>query len=101
MSDHIKLAALASSLPDAWQSLTVGTAAGANFKVLRMDGRAYDNESHPFNEALLVIEGQMKLQFGEKVITVESGEVYIVPAGVSHAVAEGSHGTLVIIDTNA
>jgi quercetin dioxygenase-like cupin family protein len=101
MSHHTNLMDLASSLPEAWRSKIVGEAAGANFKVVRMDGRTYPNESHSFNEALLVIEGQMNLQFGEKVIQVQSSEVYIVPAGRAHAVAEGSHGTLVIIDSVA
>jgi quercetin dioxygenase-like cupin family protein len=101
MSNQTNLIDLASSLPEAWRSEIVGEAAGANFKVVRMDGRAYPNESHSFNEALLVLEGQINLQFGEKIIQVKSGEVYIVPAGLPHAVAEGSHGTLVIIDSPA
>jgi mannose-6-phosphate isomerase-like protein (cupin superfamily) len=76
----------------------VGRLAGANFKVVRMDGRAYPEESHAFDEALLVLEGRMNLTFADQLVAVRSGEVYIVPAGVPHAVAEGSHGTLVIID---
>jgi len=101
MAVHANLLALASSLADAWQSRVVGQAAGANLKVLRMDGRAYPDESHAFDEALLVLEGQMNLQIGTAVTRVSAGEVYIVSAGVPHAVAEGSHGTLVIIDSDA
>ena len=101
MATHENLLALASSLPEAWQSRIVGRPAGANFKVVRMDGQPYPNESHPFDEALLVLEGQMNLQFGNAVTCVAAGEVYIVPAGVPHAVAEGSYGTLVIIDSGA
>lgn len=92
------LRALAADLPEAWRSTVVGQAAGANLKVLRMDGRAYPNESHPFDEALLVIEGQMNLDLRGDVVPVTAGQVFIVPAGVPHAVAPGSHGTLVIID---
>ncbi|GAB3319706.1 cupin domain-containing protein [Luteimonas notoginsengisoli] len=101
MTVHTNLVALASSLPQAWQSRIVGRPAGANFKVVRMDGRAYPNESHSFDEALLVLEGHMNLQFGTAITRVGAGEVYIVPAGVPHAVAEGSHGTLVIVDSEA
>lgn len=98
MAVHTNLVALASSLSEAWHSKVVGQAAGANLKVVRMDG-GYPNESHSFDEALLVLEGQMNLQIGTAVTRVVSGEVYIVPAGVPHAVADGSHGTLVIIDS--
>jgi quercetin dioxygenase-like cupin family protein len=98
MTAHTNLVALASSLPDAWRSQVVGQPAGVNLKVVRMDGQAYPDESHAFDEALLVLDGQMNLQLGGTVIHVCTGEVYIVPAGVPHSVAEGSHGTLVIID---
>ncbi len=51
----------ASQLPDAWRSILIGKAAGANVKVLRMDDLPYPDETHDFEEALLVIEGQMNL----------------------------------------
>ena len=59
---------------------------------------AYPDETHDFDEALLVLDGQMNLDLQGRRVQVAAGEVYIVPAGVPHAVAEGSHGTLVIID---
>lgn len=76
----------------------VGQAAGANVKVLRMDEQEYGDEAHDFREALLVLEGKMRLKIEGSIVDVCAGEVYIVPAGVPHAVAPGSHGTLVIID---
>lgn len=88
----------AAQLPDTWRSTVVGQAAGANLKVLRMDDLPYPDETHSFDEALLVLDGQMNLQIQTEFITVKQGEVFIVPAGVPHAVAPGSHGTLVIID---
>lgn len=94
----IALSALANALPQAWASRVVGHAAGANLKVLRMDAAAYPDETHDFDEALLVIEGCMRLALQGRVTEVFAGEVFIVPAGVPHAVAAGSHGTLVIID---
>lgn len=95
------LIALATTLPNAWNSKIVGQAAGSNFKVLRMGGTEYPNEVHDFDEALLVLEGQMNLVLEDKIIQVAKGEVYIVPAGVPHAVAPGSHGVLVIVDRDA
>ena len=92
------LPSVAQTLPQAWRSTIVGQAAGANVKVLRMDAVAYPDETHDFDEALLVLDGQMNLDLQGRRVQVAAGEVYIVPAGVPHAVAEGSHGTLVIID---
>jgi quercetin dioxygenase-like cupin family protein len=85
-------------LPDAWRSILIGKAAGANVKVLRVNDLPYPDETHDFDEALLVIEGQMNLQIHNQVLALQQGKVYLVPAGILHAVAKGSKGTLVIID---
>lgn len=42
--------------------------------------------------------GLMRLSIACRVHEVRSGEAYVVPAGQAHAVAEGSFGTLEIID---
>ncbi|MBF9267189.1 cupin domain-containing protein [Paracidovorax cattleyae] len=98
MSGKIDLLAQARDLPAAWRSRVVGRAANANGKIVRMDDAAYPDEIHDFDEALLVLEGRMNLYLQGRRIEVGAGEVFIVPAGVPHAVAPGSHGTLVIID---
>lgn len=98
MVNHVDLLGLASGLPEAWRSTVVGRAAGAALKVTRMDGSAYPNEVHAFDEALLVLEGRMNLRLGDAVLAVKAGEACIVPAGVEHAVADGSYGVLLIID---
>jgi mannose-6-phosphate isomerase-like protein (cupin superfamily) len=95
----IDLAAAAAALPQAWRSQILGrVGGGTNFKVLRMDGSAYPDETHDFDEALLVLDGQMNLAFADRVVAVPAGSVYLVPAGQPHAVAPGSYGTLIIID---
>ena len=94
----INLIQEANALPLVWKSKVVGKAGGANVKVLRMDASSYPNEEHDFVEALLVLEGHMNLEIAGKTVRVLAGEVFMVPAGVPHAVAAGSQGTLVIID---
>ena len=83
---------------EAWKSTILATMAGANVKVLRMDGAPYPEESHSYPEVLLVVDGQLNLTVGSDSITVCTGETFIVPVGVAHAVAPGSTGTLVIVD---
>lgn len=92
------LRARAAQLPEAWRSQVLATIGDARLKVVRMDAGAFENECHAYDEALLVLEGTMELELDGAVVPVRGGEIYIVHAGVSHAVAPGSHGTLVIID---
>ena len=63
-----------------------------------MDRSGYPEEVHAFDEALLVLDGQMNLKVQGSIVNVTAGEVFIVPAGLPHAVAPESSGTLIIID---
>lgn len=94
----IDLKTAAAQLP-IWQSARLAEVAGTQLKVLRMDGRAAPAETHHYPEVLLVIEGQLNLTLDEQTISVQAGQLFVVPAGVAHAVASGSHGTLLIIDS--
>lgn len=78
--------------------MVVGQPGASNLKVLRMDSSQYAEEVHDYNEGLLVLEGCMNLVVHGQTVQVSAGNVYFVPAGVPHAVAQGSHGTLVIVD---
>ncbi|HEX2510205.1 MAG TPA: cupin domain-containing protein [Microvirga sp.] len=89
----------ASALPDAWRSRILGRTGGANLKVIRMDEAGIPFESHAeFDEALLVIEGEMQLEIEGEIVRMQAGDFYIVPAGKSHKVLPGSHGTLFLVD---
>lgn len=95
--DPINLESATAQL-DAWTSVVLARVAGANVKVMRMDGAPYPEESHDYPEGLLVVDGQLNLTVGPDEFAIRSGEIYVVPVGVAHAVAPGSTGTLVIFD---
>ncbi|WP_199547705.1 cupin domain-containing protein [Streptomyces sp. N35] len=88
----------AAELPAAWGSLLLGQVGSAGVKVLRMDGRPLPPESHDAAEALLVVEGELRLVVDGVEVDVRAGEMCIVQAGVVHAVNSGSRGTLVIVE---
>ena len=88
----------AQQLPQSWTSKVLGQVDHARIKVLRMDGGSYPDECHDYTEALIVLDGKMNLTVQDQAVTVQAGSAYLVPAGVSHGVAVGSHGTLLIVD---
>ena len=90
--------AIAEQLPDSWKSTRLGQVGPARVKVLRMDEQAYGEETHDYNEGLLVIDGCLRLSIGDAHINVVAGQMYLVEAGTAHGVLAGSRGTLVIID---
>ena len=90
--------AIAGQLPDSWKSKCLGLVGPARIKVLRMDEQAFEEETHDYNEGLLVVSGQLRLRVDDEEIHVEAGQMYLVEAGTAHAVLPGSQGQLVIID---
>jgi mannose-6-phosphate isomerase-like protein (cupin superfamily) len=92
------LARQAAQLEQAWRSKRLARVGDASLKLMRMDAQAYPDEVHAYAEGLLVLDGEMHLNVAGEAVTVSAGQLYMVPAGVSHAVRPGSHGTLLIID---
>ncbi|WTG93510.1 cupin domain-containing protein [Kitasatospora sp. NBC_01560] len=93
--------ALAAALPQAWGSRVLGRVGPAAVKVLRMDGRPIPVERHAQTEVLLVLDGRLELVVDGSAVPVGPGGMYVVPAGVPHAVAAGSRGTLLIVEADA
>ncbi|MFB1046346.1 cupin domain-containing protein [Streptomyces chrestomyceticus] len=89
----------AAALPEAWSSRVLGEVGTARVKVLRMDESPGEEEAHATAEALFVLDGRLELSVGGADVSVGPGQLYLVPAGVTHAVRAGSRGTLVILDT--
>jgi mannose-6-phosphate isomerase-like protein (cupin superfamily) len=94
----INLLKTAAGLPAGWRSLILGEVGPACVKVLRMDALPIAEERHDTTEALLVLDGRLELTVADRPVTVNAGELQMVPAGTVHAVRPGSHGVLVIVE---
>ncbi|WSV50951.1 cupin domain-containing protein [Streptomyces decoyicus] len=94
----VNLAETAAVLPEAWSSRRLGRVGTACVKVLRMDELPVEQESHGTAEALLVLDGRLELEVAGMPVSVQAGELFMVPAGTAHAVRPGSRGTLVIVE---
>ncbi|RKE22365.1 cupin domain-containing protein [Streptomyces sp. TLI_171] len=99
--NRIDLPRTAADLPEAWRSAVLGRVAGAELKLLRMDGRPLPPERHDTPEALLVVDGLLRLTVDGADVDLAAGELRWVAAGVEHAVRAGSTGTLLIVEQPA
>ena len=97
--DHLfDLAQRATQLEHSWRSTRLARVGGASLKLMRMDAQGYPEETHAYAEGLLVLDGELHLDVAGEAVTVAAGQLYMVPAGVPHAVRPGSSGGLLIID---
>uniref|UniRef100_A0AAU2VF59 Cupin domain-containing protein n=1 Tax=Streptomyces sp. NBC_00003 TaxID=2903608 RepID=A0AAU2VF59_9ACTN len=95
----VNLFQTAAALSDAWRSRPLGEVGTACVKVLRMNELPVEEETHSTTEVLLVLDGRLELSVEGAEVTAGPGEMYVVAAGVRHAVRTGSRGTLVIVET--
>ena len=96
--EQFDLNALAHGLPQAWKSQLLSGIGAARMRVLRMDGSAAPDERHTYPESLLVLDGRLRLTVEGCAVDVGAGQLCVIPAGTTHGVAPGSHGTLLIVE---
>ena len=80
----VNLASVLSSFSEAWSPKVVGDVNDCQIKVVKLDG-AFDWHKHESqDEAFLVIEGRLRMEFRDAASELGPGELIVVPHGVEH-----------------
>jgi quercetin dioxygenase-like cupin family protein len=82
----------------------VGEQHGASVTFLLVDaepGRGPRPHRHPYEEIIVVEEGEATFTFGDDARVVRAGEVVVIPAGVVHAFTNTGSGRLRQVDIHA
>ncbi len=82
--------AIAESLSELWSPRVVAEVDDAYIKVAKVQGvltwHSHDDE----DEMFMVLKGQLKIEMEDRTVTLNEGEVFVVPKGVRHnPIAEG------------
>ena len=67
-----------------WQPRVVAELNDYQFKEVRIEGDFIWHDHKDTDEAFLVLEGTLRLDFRDGSVTLEPGELYVVPRGVEH-----------------
>ena len=69
---------------DHWSPKIVGELNGQNVKLARLKGEfvwhKHDNE----DEMFFIVEGTLKIEFRDRIVTLSQGEFLIIPKGIEH-----------------
>jgi mannose-6-phosphate isomerase-like protein (cupin superfamily) len=88
--EPINLAAKLAEIPDYWSPRIVGELNGQHVKLAKLEGEFVWHHHQNEDELFLVLDGKLRLELSDGVLTLGPGEMYIVPRGVEHRpVAEG------------
>jgi len=71
-------------IAEQWSPRVVAEMNDYQFKVVRLQGDFIWHAHAETDEAFLVLDGQLRLDFRDGSVTLGSGELYVVPRGVEH-----------------
>ena len=71
-------------LREPWQPRVVAELNDYQFKVVRLEGDFVWHSHADTDEAFVVIEGELRIDFRDGAVRVGPGEMFVVPKGVEH-----------------
>lgn len=80
----VNLGAKAAAIPEQWSPRVVAELNDYQFKVVRFEGDFVWHEHPETDEAFLVLDGTLRIDFRDGAVTLGPGELYVVPRGVEH-----------------
>ena len=73
-----------SLISDQWSPKIIAQMNDYHFKIAKIQGDFVWHRHPETDEAFIVIQGKMQIQFQEGSVTLEAGEMFIVPKGIEH-----------------
>jgi mannose-6-phosphate isomerase-like protein (cupin superfamily) len=81
----INLKAEASKIESLFEYKTIAKMNGHNFTLIKAKDRTLDFHTHEdSDEVFYIVEGRMKLEFRNRIVDLNSGEMFVVPKGTEH-----------------
>jgi mannose-6-phosphate isomerase-like protein (cupin superfamily) len=69
---------------DQWQPRVIAELNDYQFKIVRIEGDFIWHDHPETDEAFIVLEGSLRIDFRDGSVTLGPGEMYVVPKGIEH-----------------
>lgn len=69
---------------DRWQPRVIAELNDYQFKIVRIEGDFIWHDHPETDEAFIVLDGTLRIDFRDGSVTLGPGEMYVVPKGVEH-----------------
>ena len=67
-----------------WQPKIIAELNDYQFKLVKLEGDFVWHDHKETDEAFIVLEGQLRIDFRDGAVVVSAGEMFVVPKGVEH-----------------
>ncbi len=84
MMEKINLKEKLSKFSDQWTPKIIAEMNDYQFKLVKIKGDFVWHNHADTDEAFIVVEGKMKIEFENETVELNEGEMYVVPKGVEH-----------------
>ena len=67
-----------------WQPKVIAELNDYQFKIVKLEGDFLWHDHKDTDEAFIVLDGELRIDFRDGAVTIGPGEMYVVPKGVEH-----------------
>ncbi len=80
-----------------WQPKVIAEMNDYQFKIVKLQGDLIWHDHHDTDEAFIVLDGSLRIDFRDGAVQLSAGEMFVVPKGVEHKpYAEGEVKLLLV-----
>lgn len=101
MMQKINLAEKLAQIAEHWRPKIVGELNGQEVKLVKCQGVFPWHHHEHEDEMFLVVRGQFRVEFRERIVTLNPGEFLIVPRGLEHRTAADEEAEVLIFEPAA
>jgi mannose-6-phosphate isomerase-like protein (cupin superfamily) len=81
-----------------WSPRVIAEMNDYQFKLVKVEGEFVWHDHPDTDEVFIVIEGELNIEFREGVVTLSSGELFVVPKGIEHKPVAATECKIMIIE---
>jgi len=94
----INLAKKFSQINDLWKPRVVVEMNNYQFKLAKVKGEFIWHDHPDTDEVFMVLEGSLDIHFRDGKVTLQKGEIYVVPKGVEHKPVADKECQIMVIE---
>ena len=99
--DKVNLTEKLAKIHEHWRPKVVGELNGQEVKLVKFQGEFVWHTHAVEDELFLVIAGSMRVEFRDRVVTLNAGEFCIVPHGMEHRTAADNEAQVLLFEPAA
>ena len=99
--DVINIAEKFSQFTDYWNPKVIGELNGQQVKIAKIKGDFIWHDHQNEDELFLVIKGKLGIEFRDKTVELQKGEMVIVPKGVEHRPFADEETEIIMFEPNS